>query len=40
MEGFVIVMLIGMFGIARLAKKHPQSSGAVARGIFGSIFRR
>jgi hypothetical protein len=40
MEGFVIFMLIGMFAIGRLLTKHPQASGAVAKGIFGMIFRK
>ena len=40
MEGFVIFMLVGLFEIGRLVSKHPNTSGKVAKGIFGSIFRK
>jgi hypothetical protein len=40
MEGFVILMVIGVFVIARFTTRHPQGSGAIAKGIFGSIFRK
>jgi hypothetical protein len=39
MEGFVILMVIGVFVIARFATRNPQGSGAIAKGIFG-MFRK
>ncbi len=40
MEGPMIIMLIGLFAIGRLVCKHPNTSGKVARGILGSLFRK
>jgi len=40
MDNFLILMLLGIFVVGRIVSKHPRASGAVAKGIFQSLFRK